>query len=123
MIFLSFILIGLGLLCIILFKVFFLIAVGVFLVGFGYGMAQPLIYDKTTLAARPEKAIFALAFTMSTNYIGVLACPFILDFFEIIFHNHNQLFPFVVNMIMAFGVAFFAFIFQRKIIFNGKSSI
>ncbi|MGL4293245.1 MAG: MFS transporter [Bacteroidales bacterium] len=119
----SFLLLALGLLFVILFKSVFLIVIGVFFVGFGYGIIQPLVYDKTTLAARPEKAVLALAFVMSVNYLAILACPFIVDFFQIIFHEKGVLFPFQLNMVIAVLVAILAFLGRKNSIFSGKSSM
>lgn len=59
------------------------IAPGCILVGLGYGVIQPVIYDKTTHTAVPKKATLALAFVMMMNYLAILLCPFIIDFFPI----------------------------------------
>ena len=54
----------------------------VFLVGLGYGIIQPLIYDKTVDTAIPQKTTLALAFVMVMNYLAILA-----------FSLHHRLFP------------------------------
>lgn len=123
-IYLSLLAIGIGLLCIILFKNIVLIGAGTFLIGFGYGIIQPLIYDKTTLSATPAKAVLALAFVMATNYLAILACPFIVDFFAMIFNAKTSvLFPFIFNMILAFIIGSIAFLARKNKIFSVESSL
>ena len=75
------------------------IAPGCILVGLGYGVIQPVIYDKTTHTAVPKKATLALAFVMMMNYLAILLCPFIIDFFQsTVFHIKSQQFAFVFNL-------------------------
>ena len=53
-----------------------LIIPGCILVGLGYGIIQPMLYDKTTHTALPQKATMALAFVMMMNYLAILLYPF-----------------------------------------------
>lgn len=62
-----------------------LIIPGCILVGLGYGIIQPMLYDKTTHTALPQKATMALAFVMMMNYLAILLYPFIIDFLQICF--------------------------------------
>ena len=48
-----------------------LIIPGCILVGLGYGIIQPMLYDKTTHTALPQKATMALAFVMMMNYLAL----------------------------------------------------
>lgn len=75
-----------------------LIIPGCLLVGLGYGVIQPLIYDKTVDTATASKTTLALAFVMAMNYLAVLLCPFVVDFFQSLFHASSQEFPFVFNL-------------------------
>lgn len=119
----SFAEIAIGLFLIVIFKSIFIIALGVFMVGSGYGILQPLIYDKTTLAARHDKAVLALAFVMSTNYLAILLCPFIVDAFQFILHQHSELFPFILNGIISIGIAVLAYLRRHSSVFSASSSI
>lgn len=51
-----------------------------FVVGFGYGTIQPIIYDKTTDIA-PDKAASTryFAYLLTGNYIGIAIVPFVVD--------------------------------------------
>ena len=75
-----------------------LIIPGCMLVGLGYGIIQPLIYDKTVDTAIPEKTTLALAFVMVMNYLAILLSPFITDFFQTLFHTSSKEFPFIFNL-------------------------
>ena len=75
---------------------------GCFVAGFGYGIAQPLVYDSTVASASPSRASFVLACVMVMNYVAILFTPFIIDFIQEIFHSRSQQFPFLFNMIIAF---------------------
>lgn len=67
-----------------------LIIPGCILVGLGYGIIQPMLYDKTTHTALPQKATMALAFVMMMNYLAILLYPFIIDFLQNLFHTQSQ---------------------------------
>ena len=58
-VYLCFLGIVIGFFMILVLKSTFFIAFGIFLIGGGYGIVQPLIYDKTSLSAKPQKAVFA----------------------------------------------------------------
>ena len=114
---------ALGLLMIVFIKNIFLIGAGTFVVGFGYGIVQPLVYNKTVLTARIEKAVLALAFVMAMNYVALVAIPFIADFFESIFHDKAVTFPFLVNAVMSGVITVFAFVFRKKVLFSSEGSL
>lgn len=95
-----------------------LIGLGCILIGFGYGVVQPIAYDKTTRTALPNKITLALAFVMSMNYLAILLCPFIIDLFQSLFNVSSQQFPFILNMIIALIAAVWAYIKQDSFLFN-----
>ena len=67
--------IAIGLLLIWISPTEWLIVPGCILVGLGYGIIQPLIYDKTVDTAIPQKTTLALAFVMVMNYLAILLSP------------------------------------------------
>ncbi|MSB61331.1 MFS transporter, partial [Paeniclostridium sordellii] len=84
--FVSLLAIALGMALILISRTEWLIGLGCIFIGFGYGVIQPIAYDKTTRTAIPEKVTLALAFVMAMNYLAILLCPFIIDFFQSILH-------------------------------------
>ena len=95
------------------------IAPGCILVGLGYGVLQPVIYDKTTHTAVPKKATLALAFVMMMNYLAILLCPFIIDFFQsTVFHIKSQQFAFVFNLCITLVALIWAYCKRNTFLFK-----
>ncbi len=73
------------------------VVIGVVLSGFGYGVAQPCLYDRVSAVSSGEKQAYALALLMSMNYVAIVICPYILDFVQFITGIKSNEFPFVFN--------------------------
>ncbi len=104
----SLMMMAIGLLLFALGKVPAAMVVGALMTGFGYGIMQPIIYDKAAIIAPPHLATLALSYVMAVNYLAVVACPFIVDGFRDALHAENHLFPFVFSgavMVMVLIVA------------------
>lgn len=112
--------ISVGLSLILISRTEWLIGFGCVLIGFGYGVIQPIAYDKTTRTATPGKVTLALAFVMSMNYLAILLCPFIIDFFQSIFAVKSQQFAFVFNLSIALIAMIWAYMKQDSFLFNDK---
>ena len=95
-------LIALGLLDIFFNSSLLSIVVGCVAAGFGYGMAQPYIYDVAATLASVRKVTYTLALVMTMNYVAILVAPFVVDFMEKILGNTADRFPFVLNSVIAF---------------------
>lgn len=102
-----------GLLCLGLFRSHVLLVAGSLLAGLGYGIMQPVIYDKAAVIAPPRSATLALSFVMSVNYLAVMVCPFIVDLLRRIFGTHSDRFPFLFNAVLVLGMAVLTF-FRRS---------
>lgn len=112
--------IALGFALILISRTEWLIGLGCIFSGFGYGIIQPIAYDKTTRIAIPEKVTLALAFVMAMNYLAILLCPFIINVFNGLFHIETQQFPFILNLIIALVAAGWAYIKQDSFLFNDR---
>lgn len=64
-----------GLLCVGIFRGKAMLVVGALLTGFGYGVMQPVVYDKAATIAPPRSATLALSFVMAMNYLAVMVLP------------------------------------------------
>lgn len=82
--------------------------VGVVLAGFGYGVMQPIIYDKAATIAPPRSATLALSFVMAMNYLAVMICPFLLSLVRDLAHRHTEQFSFQFNAMLVLLVAIIA---------------
>ena len=88
---------------------------GVFIMGFGYGVVQPVIYDKTSYVA-PTSADNTRYFSylLTCNYIGISVVPFIIEGAEKIFSaTGDPNFSFLFNGIIVALVLVLA-IWKRK---------
>lgn len=97
-----------GLLLMAMAREHYLLYVAALLMGFGYGVFQPVIYDKATYTVTDGcKSTLALAIVLSVNYVAVAATPFIVDLFRDIFGTASNHFPFILNSILTvlFAVA------------------
>ncbi len=112
--------IALGLLLIWIAPIEWLIVPGCMLVGLGYGVIQPLIYDKTVDTAIPEKTTLALAFVMVMNYLAILLSPFITDFFQYLFHTGSKEFPFIFNLCITVCAMYWAYARKKDFLFRDR---
>lgn len=84
--------------------------VGAAVCGFGYGMCQPILYDKASLTVSSDsKATLALAIVLSSNYLAIVLTPFIIDACRTLFHAGGvPTFAFILNFaltVVYLGVA------------------
>lgn len=96
-----------GLLLMAMAHAHWLLYVAALLMGFGYGVFQPVIYDKATYTVTDgRKSTLALAIVLSVNYIAITFTPFVVDFFRDLFGTTSNHFPFVLNFVftLIFGV-------------------
>lgn len=115
-IFLSLLLIVVGLLLVGTVPDIPLMTLGVILTGVGYGVLQPIIYDKTAIIAPPESATKALSVVMTVNYVAVVVCPFVVDFAERIFRQKEESFPFVASAVLVAMVALLSLIMRKSFV-------
>lgn len=103
-----------GLLLMAIARDYGLLYVAALLMGFGYGIFQPVIYDKTTYTVTDgKKSTLALAIVLSVNYIAVAVTPFIVDLFRNMFHTSSNHFPFILNFVFTLLFAI-AVVWKRK---------
>lgn len=112
--------IALGLFLILIAPTEWLIGPGCILVGLGYGVLQPVVYDKTTRTAIPRKVTLALACVMAMNYLAILLCPFILDFVSGLFHAKSQQFPFIFNLVVTIAAMVWAYVKRNAFLSNNE---
>lgn len=120
--FYSFLSIAIGLALIWISPKEWVIAPGCILVGLGYGVIQPVVYNQTTHTALPKKVTLALAFVMMMNYLAILLCPFIIDFFQNnVFHVKSQQFGFVFNLCITVLMLVWSYSKRNSFLFNDRS--
>lgn len=91
-----------------------------FIVGFGYGIIQPVIYNKTTqIAPNREASTRYFAYLLTGNYIGIACVPFIVTLMARIFHaNPDHNFSFLLNGTLMAAILIVAIWKHRSFIFH-----
>ena len=84
---------------------FFRLALGAILSGLGYGVMQPIIYDKAATNAPPHLATLALSLVMVMNYLAILVAPFIIELIDKLFHATSHDFAYLINGILSLVLA------------------
>ncbi len=100
---------------------FGMMCVSAVLIGAGYGVFQPIIYDKSTqIVTEPAKVTLALAIVLAANYLSISATPFIVDGFRDIFDPHrlSNAFPFILNSVLLGVFTVIVFIFHKSFVFS-----
>ena len=115
-IFVSLVLVVVGLLLVGTIPDIPLMTLGVILTGVGYGVLQPIIYDKTAIVAPPDKATKALSVVMTVNYVAVVVCPFVVDFAKEIFRQKAESFPFVASAVLVAMVALLSLLLRKSFV-------
>lgn len=81
------------------------LSLGAILTGVGYGVMQPIIYDKAATNAPPHLATLALSLVMVVNYLAILVAPFIIEFIDKLFHTSSHEFAYLVNGVLSLVIA------------------
>ena len=98
--------------------------IGAALVGLGYGISQPVIYDKAAQCVDNEKkATMALAFVLTANYLAIVVSPFLIGALRDIFHvAAGGTFAFLISFILLIGYAIITFVMKKKFAFSVSSN-
>ena len=94
--------------------------VGSVLAGIGFGICQPLIYDKTSYAIiNPKKNIWGLSLVLTALYIAIALQPFVITAIVKIFHipdeNH---FAFILSIFIGLTYIIISFLNRKKFLFS-----
>lgn len=113
-----------GLLFVSAFHFYWAYVVGVFVMGLGYGVVQPVIYDKTSyVAPTAEKSTEYFAYLLTCNYIGISVVPFIISLAKKVFNATNEVnFSFLFNGCVIAIVLIVAIWKRRSFVFEADPS-
>lgn len=116
------ILIGLGLFVFI--KAPWAMFVGGALTGLGYGICQPVIYDKASYTVtNPLKATLALAFVLTANYLAIAIEPFVISGIGNLIHYNNQnIFAFEFSLGLVIAYTIISLFLRKKFAFSVDKS-
>lgn len=109
---------GVGLLLIATFGNLYVIGLGTILIGLGYGLIQPLVYDKAIQTADSKTTVLVLAYVMAVNYLTIVITPFTTSFLTDLFHAHSVIAPFAINAVLTFLVMVWAYLKRHSFVFS-----
>lgn len=94
--------------------------VGAALMGFGYGVYQPIIYNKATLTVTsPRKSTLALSIVLVANYTAIAVAPVIIDGLRSLLHgNAIMAFAFKLNFFLTLAFAVLVVIKRNSFVFK-----
>lgn len=94
--------------------------IGASLAGLGYGICQPVIYDKASHAVTSEnKATLSLAFVLSANYTAIVLTPFIIDGLRALFHIHTSgTFAFLACFVLLVAYTIVSVVLRKRFAFS-----
>lgn len=110
-----------GILLMVIGHDFAVMCIGSALVGLGFGVFQPLIYDKATqIVTVPGKATLALAIVLAANYVSISATPFVVDGLRDLFDPRHltNTFPFILNAVLLVIFTIIVFVFRKSFVFR-----
>lgn len=90
------------------------LTIGAILTGLGYGVMQPIIYDKAATNAPPHLATLALSLVMAVNYAAILIAPFLIDGIDHLFHVTSHRFAYAANGAITLLLAIAAAVLYRS---------
>ena len=91
------------------------LSAGAILTGLGYGVMQPIVYDKAATNAPPELSTLALSLVMAVNYLAILLAPFMMDGINNLLHSTRPETSFLVNAVITLAlVAITALLYRRN---------
>lgn len=94
--------------------------VGAALMGFGYGIYQPVIYNKATLTVTsPKKSTLALSIVLVANYTAIALAPVIIDGLRSVMHGNAIIaFAFKLNFFLTLAFAVLVVMKRNSFVFR-----
>lgn len=87
--------------------------------GFGYGIIQPIIYNKTTYVAPTRKlGTRYFGYVLSANYVAIMMVPFIDGAARRIFHATSATFEFTFSGAVVTALLLWALICRKNYVFS-----
>ena len=78
-----------------------ILAAGAVAAGFGYGIMQPMVYEKAVVNVSKHQATYALSWVMTMNYLSIIFYPLALKWLNSIFSTQSVYVPFGFSFIIS----------------------
>ena len=94
---------------------------GAAFLGFGYGIIQPILYDKVTNTTSNEKqSTQRFAILLSGNYMAIALGPFIFKIIESIIHDHSLMVPYFISILIMVVMIVLNIVYRNSFAFSTK---
>lgn len=92
----------------------------ILIMGVGYGILQPVIYDKTSqLAPTPQRSTAYFAYLLTCNYVGISLVPFVISGARDLFHASADVnFSYLFNAALMGLLLIVSLIWRKKFAFD-----
>ncbi len=98
---------------------FWIYAISSLITGFGYGIIQPIIYNKTTYVAPNRKlGTQYFGYVLSANYVSIMMVPFVDGAARKIFHSTLPTFEFIFSGAVVCIILLWALLKRHYYIFS-----
>ena len=77
------------------------LAAGAILAGFGYGIMQPMVYEKAVRGVSKHRATYSLSWVMTMNYLSIIFYPVALKWLDSIFATQSVYVPFIFSFVVS----------------------
>lgn len=100
---------------------FFIYSLMSLMIGFAYGVIQPIIYNKTTyIAPDRNKGTQYFGYVLSVNYVAIMIVPFVDSFFRELFHATSPAFEFMISGCVVVLLLIWSILDHKNYIFNAS---
>ncbi len=97
---------------------FWIYVISSLVTGFGYGIIQPVIYNKTTYVAPNRKlGTQYFGYVLSANYVSIMMVPFVDGTARKIFHSTMPTFEFIFSGAVVCALLIWAIIKRKNYVF------
>ncbi len=103
---------------------YFTFFAGIFILGIGYGIIQPVLYDKiSNIAPTSAKSTAYFSYLLACNYVGISVVPFIIGGAEHLFKaEHSINFSFYFNAAVLVVLLVVAIFKRHSFVFEAQES-
>ena len=96
-------------------------AVGAAFMCFGYGIIQPILYDKATNTTDNDKeSTQRFSILLYGNYIAIALGPFIFKIIEDLIHDHSLMVPYYISIIVMVVIILLNIFYRNSFVFSTK---
>lgn len=97
---------------------FWIYTIASLVTGFGYGIIQPIIYNKTTYVA-PTRQLGTqyFGYVLSSNYVAIMMVPFVDGLARKIFHAQSATFEFIFSGAVVLAILLWALLSRKSYVF------